>query len=182
MSDKNNNELYELAEFYKEKIEPYTYTYKALFGIEIELNFTDCQFCHLIFGTVKNVPNSSLYKGIKGFENIMNFKITSPPSYKDVQKNYKSKKDALYCIPDLLNKPKIYMFNKNIVDCGKIKGLKKTDIEADFLLYKEIDGKKIHLFLKWSENDKKIVPCSLIKNNADTYLENQIELKKLIVI
>ncbi len=153
MCDKKSNELFKLAEFYQENLIPYTYTYKALFGIEIELSFSDNQFCHLIFGYVKDIP-----------------------------KKYKSKRDAFYYIPKLLEKPTIYMFNKDIVDCGKLKGLKKTDIDADFLLYRDVDGKKIHLFLRWSDNDKKLVPCSLIKNNTDNYIEKQIKLQKLIIV
>ena len=152
MCDKKSNELFKLAEFYQENLIPYTYTYKALFGIEIELIFSDNQFCHLIFGYVKDIPNAFSYKGKKGFDKIINLEITSPPPYKD------------------------------IVDCGKLNGLKKTDIDADFLLYRDVDGKKIHLFLRWSDNDKKLVPCSLIKNNTDNYIEKQIKLQKLIIV
>ena len=152
MCDKKSKELFKLAEFYQENLIPYTYTYKALFGIEIELIFSDNQFCHLIFGYVKDIPNAFSYKGKKGFDKIINLEITSPPPYKD------------------------------IVDCGKLKGLKKTDIDADFLLYRDVDGKKIHLFLRWSDNDKKLVPCSLIKNNTDNYIEKQIKLQKLIIV
>ena len=152
MCDKKSNELFKLAEFYQENLIPYTYTYKALFGIEIELIFSDNQFCHLIFGYVKDIPNAFSYKGKKGFDKIINLEITSPPPYKD------------------------------IVDCCKLKGLKKTDIDADFLLYRDVDGKKIHLFLRWSDNDKKLVPCSLIKNNTDNYIEKQIKLQKLIIV
>ena len=182
MCDKKSNELFKLAEFYQENLIPYTYTYKALFGIEIELSFSDNQFCHLIFGYVKDIPNAFSYKGKKGYDKIINLEITSPPPYKDIPKKYKSKRDAFYYIPKLLEKPTIYMFNKDIVDCGKLKGLKKTDIDADFLLYRDVDGKKIHLFLRWSDNDKKLVPCSLIKNNTDNYIEKQIKLQKLIIV
>ena len=129
MCDKKSNELFKLAEFYQENLIPYTYTYKALFGIEIELIFSDNQFCHLIFGYVKDIPNAFSYKGKKGFDKIINLEITSPPPYKDI-----------------------------------------------------VDGKKIHLFLRWSDNDKKLVPCSLIKNNTDNYIEKQIKLQKLIIV
>ena len=129
-----------------------------------------------------DIPNAFSYKGKKGFDKIINLEITSPPPYKDIPKKYKSKRDAFYYIPKLLEKPTIYMFNKDIVDCGKLKGLKKTDIDADFLLYRDVDGKKIHLFLRWSDNDKKLVPCSLIKNNTDNYIEKQIKLQKLIIV
>ena len=183
MSDKKSNELFQLAEFYQENLIPNTYIYEDRLGIRIELSFRYDQFCHLIFGYVKGIPNAVSYKGERGFEKIINLQVTSPPPYNDIPKKYKSKKDAFYYIPELLKKPKIYMFNKQIVNCGNIKGLKGTDIDADFLLYKEFDnGKQIHLFLKWSDDLKKIVPYSLIKNNKDNYIEKQIELKKIICL
>lgn len=176
--ENSDNKIYNLIKFYNSELKPFRYIYKCMFGININFTIEPDQVCHLILGSVnKNIPNANEYKGIKGYNNIVSKKITKVPS--QIKKEFNSKSKGFLYLPKLLENPTAIFFNHEIVQKGNIKGLGSTDIEADFLLYKEFQNIKIHLFLKWSPNKNKLVPYSLIKNSKDKYIVNQKSIKIL---
>lgn len=178
MTDKN--ELQELLSIYETHIQPYEFVYELQFGIKISLVIRPDEVCHLIFGTVKNknIPNSSFYKGELGYRKIKAGDIKKAPP--QLSKEYKSKSKAFKNLHLLLEKPQAIMFNKNLVKkviCGT------TDIDADFLFFKEVNGASAHLFLKLINNkrEKRYVAKSCLHNIDDNYKKNQIALKVISV-
>lgn len=171
------NELTKLVSFYEEEIKPYNYSYNLMFGTNFNFTFDPSEICHLIFGTLKNknIPKASQYKGQAGFDNIVNGVITTVPP--QLRKAYKNKAPAFYHLPQLLRKPTAIYFNPSIVSKGSMGA--NTDIDGDFLLYKEINKKNIHLFIKWIAKSNKFVPYSLFQNTDPTYIANQLQLKIL---
>ncbi|MCY6485888.1 hypothetical protein OW763_16375 [Clostridium aestuarii] len=175
----SDDKLYNLIDFYNREIKPFRYIYNCMFGININFTIEPEEVCHLIFGSVKNknIPNAKSYKGILGFNNISTKQITRPPY--QIRKEFNIKSDAFLYLPKLLNDPTAIFFNHEIVDKGKVPGFLTTSIDADFLLYKNIDNKCIHLFLKWSKEKNKLVPYSLLRNNKDNYISKQKHIKIL---
>lgn len=171
-----SNELYDILMFYETKIRPYEYTYKCEFGTIIKFTMEPDEICHLFFGSLKdkNVPNAKYYKGILGFNSILNKTITTVPY--QLKKDFKIKSLAFYKLPELLKSPIAIYFNDSIVPKGCIKG-RSTDIDADFLLYKEIDNKNIHFFLKYFSNKNRLVPYSTFHNKKNDYIINQKRIK-----
>lgn len=176
--ENSNEELYNLIKFYEKDIMPFSYTYNCGLGININIVFEPSEICHLIFGSLKgkNIPNAKNYKGINGYTCILDKIVTQP--HHSLKKAYQIKSSAFYCLPDLLSKPDLIIFNKNIAGKGKssFRHLEPTDIDGDFLLYKKIDNKIIHFFIKWDDRQNRFVPYSLFHNKKDNYLENQIRL------
>lgn len=169
------NELFDLISFYNTDIRPYKYTYKLMFGTEISFTFEPDAICHLLFGKITNVPNGSMYKGQAGYDGISNKIITTIPH--QLRKDYKNKSPAFYCLPALLANPTVMHFNPLIVPKGSMGST--TDIGGDFLLYKEINNKNIHLFLKWIPEKKIFVPYSSFQNTTTTYTIDQLKIKVL---
>ncbi len=170
------SELQELIEIYEKEIEPYKFMYKLQFGIEITLEIKKEEVCHLIFGTLtnKNIPNSSFYKGKKGYNKIKSGEIIEVPY--QLRKTFKSKSKAFKVLGKLLTRPKAIMFNKKIVKKGNIG---TTDIDANFLFFRDIDGVAAHLFLTYIKNEReqRYVAKSCLHNIDNTYKKDQIELK-----
>ena len=176
---KPNNELYDILLFYENKIRPYKYTYKCEFGTTISFTIEPDEVCHLFFGSLKNknVPNAKLFKGQAGYDAILNGTVTKVP-YQLVN-DFKSKSLAFYKLPELLNEPIAIYYNENIVQKGNIRGF-YSDINGDFLLYKEIDNKNIHFFLKHFPNkNDRLIPYSTFHNKKNDYIVNQKIIKVL---
>lgn len=171
----DENELLDLISFYNKDIRPFNYNYKLMFGTELNFTFEPDAICHLLFGKIKNIPKGSMHKGQAGYDNIINKKITSVPY--QLQKAYKNKAPAFYYLPKLLANPTAIYFNPLLVPKGSMGDI--TDIKGDFLLYKEINNKKIHLFLKWISEKNMLVPYSSFQNTKNTYIDNQIKIKIL---
>ena len=174
----SDDKLYNLVKFYESKIKPFKYTYNCRFGITIDLVIEPEEICHLLFGYLKgkNIPNASNYKGLNGYNLILDKTVTEAPL--QVRKASKIKTDAFIYLPDLLANPDIIVFNPKIAGKGNgsFSHLETTDINGDFLFYKKIDNKQVHLFIKWDTRKKRYVALSLFHNKKDSYIENQILL------
>lgn len=176
----NNNELYNLIMLYKEKIQPYEFTYLCEFGTMVKFIMEPEEVCHLLFGSLKgkNIPNANLYKGISGYEAIVEGRISSIPY--QLSKEFKSKSIAFTKLPELLKSPTVIYFNDEIVPTSK-KGL-NTRIDGDFLLYKEIENKNIHFFLKhFPHKNNRLIPYSTFHNASNDYTVKQKKIKVIEV-
>lgn len=176
-----NNELYDLLMFYEKEIRPYEFTYICEFGTTINFTMEPDEVCHLFFGSLKNkqIPNAKLYKGVDGYNAILNGVVTEVPY--QLKKEFKSKSIAFYKLPELLSSPVAIYFNEKIVQKGNIKGL-HSEIDGDFLLYKEIDNKNIHFFLKhFPMKNNRLVPYSTFHNKKNDYIVDQKEIKILSI-
>jgi hypothetical protein len=170
-----SNELLDIISFYNNNIKPFRYTYDLIFGTKLSFTFESDAICHLLFGKINNVPSGYMYKGQAGYNNILNKTITSVPQ--QLKKAYKNKAPAFYLLPKLLANPTAIYFNPLIIPKGSMGAT--TDIDGDFLLYKEIDNKNIHLFLKWIPEKKIFVPYSSFQNTSNTYINDQLKVKIL---
>ncbi|HAT4222251.1 hypothetical protein SV13_15920 [Clostridium perfringens] len=177
MSNTPDNELYKLLMFYEREIRPYEFTYICEFGTTIKFTMEPDEVCHLIFGSLKNkqLPKKNLYKGIDGYNAIINGDVTQVPYV--LKDAFKSKSVAFYNLPELLSSPIAIYFNELLVQKGSIKGL-HSEIDGDFLLYKEIEKKNIHFFLKYIEKkNRRLVPYSTFHNKKNDYILNQKKIK-----
>lgn len=175
-SSNSYSDIFNIVKFYDNNIKDFEYNFTCRYNMELKFSINPDNLCHLIFGSMgTNIPNAKEYKGIKGYENIKSGKIRTVPI--QIRKDSHKKIQAFKYLPELLKKPKIFYFNKDIVDIGNIKGLKTTQIDAEFMLFKEIDSLKIHFFLKWVEKENKLVPYSLLHNRKSNYIANQKEIK-----
>lgn len=180
--DDDKNLLIDAINFYESYIMPYKYIYICDNNLKIEFNITPEEVCHLIFGTLgQNIKKKSDYKGLKGFNNIKSKSLKFKELPYDLQKKPKPRIKALMALPQLLDNPKIIYFNQQIINVG-ISKIFKSDIDANFLIYNEIENINVHLFLRniiRKGNFEKISCVSLFHNKPKTYIENQIELRVL---
>lgn len=174
----SDDKLYNLVKFYESEIKPFKYTYNCRLGITIDLVIEPQEVCHLLFGYLKNknIPNATNYKGLNGYNKILDKTVTEAPLA--VRKASKIKTDAFTYLPDLLSKPDIIVFNPKLAGKGNggFSHLETTDINGDFLFFKQIDKKQLHLFVKWDDTQKRYIALSLFHNKKNGYIENQILL------
>lgn len=169
-----------LQDFFENEIMPYEYIYLCNNGLRIKFNIGKEDFCHLIYGTInKSLGNHRLYKGILGYDNIKNSAVNMGNLPSQIKSYARYRLKAFIFLPILLRGPGIIYFNQKLVPKGST-GLKTTDIDADFLLYKQVGTIKAHLFLKniYSKSGNENTSCiSFFHDENDNYIRNQIGLK-----
>lgn len=186
--------LVDIQNYYKSNIYPYTYEISSYNSLKLEFNIQPDNLCHLLFGTVNKgmAKNYKIYKGLPGYQNIENELITFDNLPPTILKYANGRMYDFIEIHRLLTNPKgVIFFNKN-VDCSNSKILNRlnikkcSDIEADFMIYKNINAKKyIHLFLrnvKTSKGNVILTPVNFLSipinenNNGRHFIDNQKEL------
>ena len=180
------SELIEIVNYYKVNIKPYTYKIMSDNNLLLEFQINEDNLCHLLFGTIqKGMKNRGNYMGNLGYKNLELETVTKENLPNEIKKHANERTDWFPNIHKLLDNPKAgYFFNKEIVEIGKAIRLNKTDIQGDFLIYKEVDGYYLHLILKNISQNGTVVPipcCFFVrkvsKDRAEMFIEKQKEFR-----
>lgn len=158
--------LKRVAEFYRDKICGYKYSYKTdLANFEIE--FEESQFCHLVGihhvgNKVAQMNNNDSikfnYRGVEGWNRIMNETITYSSLKSNHAATYNTHEDRMLFLPVLhqvLRTPEIVKYHQL-----RVKGM--SLINADFILYSKKTNKrrKVQMNLAIREENGQLVPVS----------------------
>lgn len=168
--------LKDLMIFYEENIIPYLYTYECEHELKVRFSFEDENLCHLLYGTVdKTFSNRKNYTGKQGYECIKNETVTFEKLPEKLKKKCIHRIKSFLLIEKILEKPKVIIYNKNMVDRKK---LKESLIQSKFLLYRELNtGSIVHLFVDERGNSKKLIPISFFPDSDENYISEQIKFK-----
>lgn len=183
----NDISLKVLSEYYEMFLNPFIYHYRVrdIDGERaFELRFECENFCHLlgIETTAKyHVPRKDLhnYKGIKGWNNVVN-KVIDIPHLKKLNKSkfasMKAKYVYFYLLPNLIEHPMAVSYDKSSVGTA-------TNIECEILFFSKVEGDNaiIHLGLEKTDANYYIPRTFFVEKVADIsediYINQQIEIE-----
>lgn len=186
----NNIDLDILAEFYQYYLIPFNYRFTTSNPNykDISLFFNPENFCHLI--SLEKIVRgysprtSSTYKGMPGWQNVINRNITVRNLQQNNRRGFNSNKfKYVYFnfIPSLLSSPKAVLFDNSTLS---------TNVDCEILLYHDsITNKNLHLGIDYNEEKNIYVPSTflitsvndkgLINNQESIHL---LEKKKVILL
>lgn len=174
-------ELLDVINYYESKIKPYKYIYRFKNNLTLEFQIEEDQICHLLIGTLpKGMANKCKYKGQEGYKNIKSgiLKLSNLPPQIDKRK-VKNRCRAFLKLDKILQNPKAIIYNPNIIKKGSSIKLGKSVLQAEYLFYKIIDEKIVHVFLRNDNKSENIVVVSLFEQakTKDEYITDQVNLE-----
>lgn len=146
----------------------------------ITLIFFREQFCHLL-GLQHVYNNDRHYLGVNGLNKILNGKLTVKKLKSHDLKQYnfiKERIENFNLIEQIVNEEELIKFYRDRAN-------PKTNIQADFIFYKENSVNILHLFLRQEKYGKDVyAPVSFVvksmnDSNAKQFINNQ-EYKKIV--
>ena len=169
--------LKEILEIYKDLFQNKTFEYTLTNGQTLKIKIYKEQICHLL-GIQHIYDNDKHYLGKKGYELIEDEKMTVETLKKHNLTQFNFIKERLIYfneIYEILTKGELIKFFKD-------RTYPKSNIRADFILYKDGEQKIFHLFL-CEEYKSNYAPISFVvksKNEvySKQYIQNQ-EYKKI---
>ena len=173
-------DLTELFEKYEADLCDRVFEYELKDNKIISLIFFREQFCHLL-GLQHVYNNDRHYLGANGLEKILNGKLTVKKLKSHDLKQYnfiKERIENFNLIEQVVNEGELINFYRD-------RAKPKTNIQADFIFYKENSVNILHLFLRQERYGKDIyasvsfVVKSMNESNARQFIDNQ-EYKKII--